>query len=177
MSDWTAGVENGHGLSHEEEQPIRGELGPQERLLWSGRPQRGLLFRASDYVAVPLTLIWCWVVFSMDDMFTGRAPWYFTPTGFLFAFVGFYSLIARWFVEAADRKRTRYALTTERILILRHLFRRTTKSLYLRTLPETSVSVRLDGSGTITLGRKSLWGGRRLPHWKKFLTSGRYTNS
>src|SRR5216684_7861160 len=102
----TGSLETDPDLPYEADQLIRRQLGPQERLLWSGRPQQGLMFRASDLFAVPFTLIWCYFVFSDSDIFTGRAPWYFTPFGFLFAFVGFNSLIARWFVDAADRKRT-----------------------------------------------------------------------
>src|SRR5260221_3758109 len=123
----TGTLETEPGLPYEADQLIRRQLGPQEQLLWSGRPQQGLMFRASDVIAVPFTLVWCYLVFSDGDIFTGRAPLYFTPFGFLFAFTGFYGLIARWFVDAADRKRTLYALTSERVLIRRDLFRRSTK--------------------------------------------------
>ena len=37
---------------------LRPELGPGERLLWSGRPRQGVVFRAIDLFLIPFILIW-----------------------------------------------------------------------------------------------------------------------
>jgi hypothetical protein len=35
------------------------ELGPGERLLWSGQPRKGLRLRPTDAWVIPFSLIWC----------------------------------------------------------------------------------------------------------------------
>ena len=43
---------------------ISKELASEERLLWSGRPQQGVVFRRTDLFLIPFSLLWCeFVVF------------------------------------------------------------------------------------------------------------------
>jgi len=53
---------------------------------------------------------------------------------------------------AKMREKTIYALTGERILIFSGIFRRESKSLTLRNIPEVSVVKVRDASGTISFG-------------------------
>lgn len=41
------------------ETTIQQQLGPGERLVWSGQPRPGLRLRASDAFAIPFSLFWC----------------------------------------------------------------------------------------------------------------------
>jgi hypothetical protein len=61
-------------------------------------------------------------------------------------------MIGRFFIESRQRARTRYAVTSDRIIITSGLFRTTTVSLDLRTLHDLSVETRVDGSGTVFFG-------------------------
>ncbi len=38
---------------------IRQRLDPHERVLWWGRPRRGLLLRKSDWFVIPFSVAWC----------------------------------------------------------------------------------------------------------------------
>jgi hypothetical protein len=40
------------------EAEVRRELGPQEDLLWSGRPRGGIRFRSQDALMIPFSLLW-----------------------------------------------------------------------------------------------------------------------
>jgi hypothetical protein len=72
--------------------------------------------------------------------------------GIHFLVVGAYIKVGRFFVDAAIRARTWYAVSNERILIIGGLLNRTVKTLPLRSLPELSLEERRDGSGMITFG-------------------------
>jgi hypothetical protein len=61
-------------------------------------------------------------------------------------------VFGRFIVDARERERTFYGITSERIIIVSGLFSRRTKSLNLRTLTDISLIERPDGSGTITFG-------------------------
>src|SRR5580704_18792345 len=38
---------------------IEEQLGPQEQLLWAGRPPAGLLLRPAEAFLIPFSLLWC----------------------------------------------------------------------------------------------------------------------
>jgi hypothetical protein len=137
-----------------------------EHVIWSGRPRLGVLLRGIDAFAIPFALLWTSIpLFGVWTALTG-------PKGNAFAFfpalpfvlIGLYLLFGRFFIDAAQRRRTFYALTDERILIVSGLMSRSTRSLTLRTLDQVDVSARASGEGTITFGR-SAFGSFALPGW------------
>lgn len=134
---------------------VRQELGPDEQLLWYGRPGQGILFRPADRFCLLLDLIafgfgfallWRFSADSADD------PAFFLFP-FVFALLGLYRLLGRFLVDAAERKRVIYALTSERLLIIYSVFQSGVKSVRLKTLGEMTVTERIDGTGTIIFGR------------------------
>ena len=126
---------------HEVEQSIRRELGSQESLLWSDQPKQGMVLRAADAFLIPFSIMWCgFAIFWESSVFTSRAPFFFKLWGAPFVLVGLYFVFGRFIADAAERRRTVYGLTNERVLIISGLFRRQVKSLNLRTLPEVSLS-------------------------------------
>jgi len=72
--------------------------------------------------------------------------------GIPFILIGLYIVFGRFIVDALNRRRTFYGVTSERIIIVNGLFSQRTKSLNLRTLSDISLSERGDGRGTITFG-------------------------
>ncbi|MDD2868510.1 hypothetical protein [Neomegalonema sp.] len=93
-------------------------LASGERLLWTGRPARGLKWRGQDWFLVPFGLMF--LAFAL--VWTGLA--WFGGASFLslwgvpFILVGFQMAVGRFFSDARRRARTRYALSDRRALIL-----------------------------------------------------------
>jgi hypothetical protein len=132
---------------------LQRELGPREHLLWSGRPKQGFMLRRSDAFLIPFSLFWCgFALFWEWQVLQRGAPGFFALWGVPFVLIGLYIVIGRFFVDVAQRARTFYGLTDERMLIVSGVFSRSTKSLDLESLPELSLSEGRDGDGTITLG-------------------------
>jgi hypothetical protein len=132
------------------------ELAPGERLLWSGRPKQGIVFRPIDIIFIPFSLFWgCFTIFWEVTVISQGTPFIFKIWGIPFILVGLYMVIGRFFVDAKLRQRIYYALTSERILLISGLFSKNIKSLKLKTLDEININTKADGSGTITFGRNN----------------------
>jgi hypothetical protein len=125
-----------------------------ERVLWWGVPRQGLMLRAADMFLIPFSLLWGGFAIFWESMawVIPNAPWFFRLWGIPFVLAGLYLIVGRFFVDARMRENTVYALTGERVLIFSGIFRRETKSLSLRNLPEVSVVQGRDDSGTISFG-------------------------
>jgi hypothetical protein len=169
---------------------LMNELSPGEKLLWSGKPRDGFMFRASDIFTIPFSLFflgfaafWTLAVGSgiLESYSRGEAPLFafiFPLCGIPFVAMGLYILLGRFWVEKALRARTSYGVTNERAIIVSGLFSRTVKSLNLSALPDVSMSERRDGSGTISFGQPnsmyaffegmSWWPGFRQHHLPTF---------
>lgn len=133
-------------------------LDPGEKVLWSGYPRQGFLFHKRDLWWVALALFLGWLAsFLLKTWPVPGAPG--SHDSFLRSLVPlapFYAIFIPFMVRYADRARRReatYAITDRRVLIIRTpLFNRTTKSIYLRTLTEVTMTENGDGSGIIFLG-------------------------
>lgn len=138
-------------------------LDPGEKLLWSGQPRGGIVFRGQDVFLIPFSLVWGGFAIFWESMALFMIPKDAGPVAFLFPLfglpfvvIGLYLIFGRFFVDARSRARTYYGVTSERILILSGLFSQQLKSLQLRTLTDVSLTQRSDGSGTITFGQANV---------------------
>jgi hypothetical protein len=149
---------------------IKQELGPQELLLWSGRPRKGLALRSSDALMIPFSLLWggfaiIWEAFVLNS----DGPLWMRLWGIPFVLVGLYLVVGRFFFDAWQRDKTIYGVTGERVFIISSFFGRKVKSLNLSTLSDITLEQKSDGSGTITFGvankisrwNAGMWGVRR----------------
>ena len=129
---------------------ISGELSSSERLLWSGRPKQGVALRRADAIMIPFSLMWGGFAFFWEYsvLSMGKAPIFFALWGIPFVLMGIYIIAGRFFVDAKQREKTIYAVTTERIIIVSGIMSRKVKSLNLRTLSDVSLDQAPDGSGT-----------------------------
>ena len=87
--------------------------------------------------------------------------------GIPFVAIGLYFIAGRFFVDAWARGRTRYAVTNQRILILRlgPPFAKFT-SLAINRLPELVLDERADGRGTIRFAPlQPMWSNRNWSGW------------
>ena len=121
-----------------------------ERLLWAGRPKRGLVFRRSDLIQIPLSLAWGGIVFVM---FLEETPFprdsIFTLVGILFIAAAAYFTVGRFIHYAWSRSRVVYAVTDRRVLILKTGLRPRLRSLELTHLPMLELDEGRNGRGTI----------------------------
>jgi hypothetical protein len=162
-------------MSEQSESIISAEIEPGEVLIWSGKPQRGILFRSIDILMVPFSVFWC--VFAIIWEYTaissalkqGAGPTAFILPllGIPFVLLALYFVFGRFIMDARRREKTRYGVTDRRVIIVSGLFGKRVKSLNLGTLTDVSLSERPDGKGTISFGQKKpltwLYGGGIYP--------------
>ena len=122
-----------------------------ERILWQGVPQSGILFTPRDALLIPFSFMWFgFAIFWEWSVITqANAPDFFTLWGIPFVLIGLYMAVGRFFADAWLRGRTSYAVTTQRILILRSPPFGSFTAMAVDRLPELSLIERSDGRGTI----------------------------
>jgi hypothetical protein len=97
-------------------------LGPNERLIWVGRPKAGVILQSTDLLQIPFGLFFLafalfWEFLALSS--SRGAPTFFAFWGLPFIAVGLYVAIGRFFYDSLRRSRTFYGLTNQRVLILR----------------------------------------------------------
>ena len=144
---------------------IGGRLGQDESLLWSEQPRQGKFLCLSDAFLIPVGTLFfggpiaqAAIVVSMAGMMGGSVvsmvP--FLLFDLVFAAFGAYLAIGRLWVDACRRKKTHYAVTSDRVMIVSGLFSTKVRSFDIRNLPPVSISDGADGRGTIRFGKRSL---------------------
>lgn len=154
------------------EEELRPVLSSGEKLIWTGKPKPGIIFRSSDVFMIPFSLLWGgFALFWESSVFATGGPFFFKLWGIPFVLVGLYVIFGRFFVDARKRANTIYGLTSDRIIIKSGLFRREIKSLNIRTLSDVTLIQKPDNSGTITFGptdiRYSMMQGMEWPGIKQ----------
>jgi len=136
-------------------QPFQPYLFTGERILWSGQPKQGLALSGKDTFLIPFSLMWggfaiLWnalVWLAPFDGNSGDDPgWFFKLWGLPFLVIGLYLMAGRFFHDARIRKKLFYAVTNQRILVLRGS---KITSLDIHRLPRLELSEHRDGTGTL----------------------------
>jgi hypothetical protein len=143
---------------------LSSRLLPGEKILWSGQPKQGLLFTPRDVLLIPFSLVWggfaiFWevsVLKIMPRVHAGAAhgppPIFFPLFGAVFVCIGLFFIFGRFIADMVIRNRTLYALTNQRILILRSGPANAFVALNLERLPGLTLSEGRAGRGTISFG-------------------------
>jgi hypothetical protein len=126
-----------------------------ERFLWNGQPDPHRLLSTKDIFLIPFSLMWGGFAIVWEGSVllfahgSGGPPIFFVLWGIPFVVVGQFLIWGRFLAKRWDRGRTIYALTDQRVLILKG---RSLQSMFLSQLPNITQSSRADGSGSLELG-------------------------
>ena len=109
-------------------------LDEDEKILWTGQPQPGLMFKPSDlalsgfgFFFFAFAIFWTTMAGSMGSE-AGLFGYIFPLFGVPFILVGGYLLFGRFFWDAYVRGKTRYALTNRRAIVAKSAFGRSMAS-------------------------------------------------
>lgn len=139
MPDWSTRSSNSQQLAPH---LLRGE-----RILWTGHPDPRRLVSKTDAYLIPFSLMWgCFALFWEGAAIASRAPFFFLVWGVPFVLVGQYFIWGRFIYKRHSRLQTIYAVTDQRILVLRG---RTLQSTLLGQMPVLNEVTRRDGSGSL----------------------------
>ncbi len=106
-----------HGrVTAEALQNLTSSLRPGERLLWQGGPDPAVLFTRQDLFLVPFTLLWAGFTCTWEvTALTSGAP-EFALFGIPFVLIGLYMVAGRFVFKRRQKRRTVYAVTSQRAL-------------------------------------------------------------
>jgi hypothetical protein len=93
-------------------------LGANEKLIWTGQPKKGIIFRTADLFLFPFSLLWCgFAIFWVTSVLNSGAPFFFAMFGIPFIIMGLIFVFGRFIIDAKQRAKTFYGLTEDRIII------------------------------------------------------------
>lgn len=129
---------------------FRPYLNVKERLLWTGQPKRGFIFKNYDLFLVVFGVFWlafsCFWTFQVSKL-AGAPGLFGTP----FILVGLYLVFGRFIFDISRRKNTLYGLTEKRIIIKSG--KRSTRLTFLDidSITYVNYTEKKDQSGTISM--------------------------
>lgn len=147
--------------------PFQGWFLPGEHVVWRGRPALGIVFTAHDIWLIPFSLLWCGFAIFWDSVAIDYdAPIFDRLWGATFVCIGLFMVVGRFVVDAWLRDNLYYAITDQRILIVRTGLLSKLNALGIFQLPLIHFDERAHGRGTIRFGEvASLWGNRSWGQW------------
>jgi hypothetical protein len=135
---------------------VRPELLDGEQVSWAVRPDEHRYFCAADAYLIPFFGLLTAVGISALVVWLGDGDPLFAVWGIVWVLIGLYVAVGRLFVKRRRKRRTVYALTDRRALILSfHKGRTSTVALRLDLLPSFTCVRRAHGSGDIVFGSSS----------------------
>ncbi len=150
---------------------IQPELPSGESVVWAGQPSGSVFFHKEDAFLIPFSLLWggfaiFWELGVAGFWGSGSRsgnPWLFGMLwGIPFVLIGQYMIWGRFFYAAWKKKRTHYAITNRRVIVVQNGWSRQMASAYLDSLPTLIKEGRSNGIGSLRFAQaESMWSGRR----------------
>lgn len=144
------------------QQSIREELLDGETIEWTGQPTLSLILDNADIFLIPFSLIWggFWIFLVIRALIGnghGSPESVFTVLwGIPFFLVSQYLIWGRYFYKTWKKKRTYYAVTNKRVLIVIQSMReKSLHAAYIKDIRAINKSVGKDGIGTIEFGNSN----------------------
>jgi hypothetical protein len=139
--------------------PMEALLSSGEKVLWTGQPPRNLLvLHMADLFIVPFFIFWTgfacfWEAMAIGGFLEGGmgAAGICMPLfGLPFVAIGFFMLGGRFVGDVLVRRRTYYALTDRRVLIVTGLRGQNVTTLPLERIDSVGMNIHRNGTGTLT---------------------------
>ena len=148
---------------------VQPELASGENIVWAGRPVASVLFHKQDLYLIPFSLMWGGFAIFWEAGVTGfwgrsgnRAPAVFMLWGIPFVLIGQYLIWGRFVYAAWKKKRTYYAVTNRRVIVVQDGSSRRTSCAYLDTLPTLIKEAGPGATGTLRFGQpEPVWSRNR----------------
>jgi hypothetical protein len=150
---------------------IQPELISNESILWAYQPKAGTVFHRNDLLLIPFSLFWGGFTIFWESLATGfgriqktgnNAPAFFALWGLGFVLVGQYLIWGRFVYAAWLKKRTHYAVTNRRLIVVQSGFNRRVCSAYIDTLPTIIKEGESNGAGVLRFTpSQPFWYGRQ----------------
>jgi hypothetical protein len=135
------------------EEEIGFEVPPGEKLRWTGRPRKGLIFKRSDIFYIPFSLIWLGFAITFFVLEYRENPWsFFTLYIGLFVAYGLYFVAGRFFYESKRREKMMYGITDTKVIIKSGVFNTAYDTLDIKDQPDIVMVEEANGYGTIIFG-------------------------
>lgn len=140
---------------------VERQLSGTEHVEWIGRPDPSRHLTRGDLFLVPFSVLWTafTIVWESTVIAEGRDA-FFALWGIPFVLLGVYMVIGRFFYKAYRARRTLYAVTNRRVIVVMRRARgETVEATYLRAIPSISTRAESRGHGTVAFGTVSAAGG------------------
>ncbi len=141
------------------ERVVAAELLQGETVLWQGQPNTRKLFARADIYLVPFSVFWCGFAIFWTVTATSGAG-LFGIFGIPFVLVGLYFTVGRFYAKVKNKKRTVYAVTNKRALLLSlngEGEKKTCVAGDIAAMQSESVSIGDDGCGSLYFGTISFY--------------------
>jgi hypothetical protein len=153
-------------------QQVQQLLRDDEQLLWHGVPDPRVWFTQADAFAIPFSLLWCgFAIFWESSVVSGGGPVFARLWGIPFVLMGLYFAFGRFFYKAYSKRRTAYAITSQRAILIGP---RRFMDLPLENQPITVNRSRDGGHASVVIGNTVMLrsGGRRRPMGAQYPNTG-----
>jgi len=150
---------------------IQPELISGESILWAGQPTTSVILHKEDWSLIPFSLFWggftiFWEAAVSGFWNFGKHPGapnlFFVIWGVPFVLIGQYLIWGRFIYAAWKKKRTHYAVTDRRVIVVQNAWGRQMASAYLDALPTLVKEEGSNGLGTLRFGQtEPMWSKRR----------------
>jgi hypothetical protein len=149
---------------------VQPELTSGESILWAGQPNPRVILHKDDLVLIPFSLLWGGFAIFWEagvSGYWGSGPnagkqWAFGMLwGVPFVLVGQYIIWGRFLYAAWKKKRTHYAVSERRVIVVQNGWKRQMASAYIDALPTLVKEGGSSGIGTLRFALvEPIWSGQ-----------------